>query len=36
MSILLFLHSYIVTVIDDEYDFAVDYFRDEGPIWNKI
>ena len=23
---------YIVSVIDDEYDFVVDYFRDEGQI----
>ena len=30
MSILVFLCLYIVTVIDDQYDFAVDYFRDEG------
>ena len=32
MSIHVFLCLCIVTVIDDEYDFAVDYFRDEGPI----
>ena len=31
MSILVFLCLYIVTVTDDEYDFAVDYYRDEGP-----
>ena len=32
MSILVFLCLYIVTVIDDEYDFAVDYCRDDGPM----
>ena len=32
MSILVFLCLYIVTVIDDKYDFAVNYFRNEGPM----
>ena len=27
---LVFLCLYIVTVIDDEYNFSVDYIRDEG------
>ena len=32
MSILVFLCLSIVTVIDGEYDFAVNYFHDDGPI----
>ena len=32
MCILVFLYLYIVTVIDNEYDFAIEYFRDEGPM----
>ena len=32
MYILVFLYLYIVTVIDNQYDFAIDYFRDERPM----
>ena len=31
MSILVFLYQYIYR-IDEEYNFAEDYFRDEGSI----
>ena len=32
MSILVLLCLYIATVINDEYDFAIDYFHDDGSM----
>ena len=32
MYIFVFLCLYIVTVIKNEYDFAVDYFCNDGPM----
>ena len=28
----ILVFSYVVAVINDEYNFAIDYFRDEGPM----
>ena len=32
MCILIFLYLFIVTLIENLNDFAIDYFRDEGPM----
>ena len=32
MFIIVLLYPYTVTVIDDEYNFAITYFRDEEPM----